>query len=323
MINSLFNPEAPMFIERDNPAELYQDVLQRLLHLGHRVDPVKTLSSPSAGKGTIELLGTTTVHHTIRQRLIWTKSRPLNVGFAVGQAMYVLAARDDVESADYYNRLTSKFSDNGETLHGAYGPRIRSQISDCIWMLKNDPGTRRAVITIFDGHLDHKESKDIPCPVSMQFLVRRNRVICITQFRSQNWVMLYPYDIFLFTWLHEWIAVHAGYVAGNHIQVTASNHIYENEKTLAQDVLRLPVIAVSMPPMDALEQEQRLTVWRFESEYRQYGLRLRELANPVPDGLPKFWTGTLNLLYEFAERRRKGERELRSLEVFNAAYEVA
>jgi thymidylate synthase len=321
MIDSFYDPEGdPMSIVRDTPGELYHDLLGRLMIRGHLVPPIKTLSSPSAGKGTIELLNTVTVLTKVQSRLVWTESRPINVAFALGQAMYVLAGRDDVESGDYYNKITSKFSDNGVTLHGAYGPRIRAQLTDVIWMLKNDPGTRRAVITIFDGHRDHKESKDIPCPVSMQFLVRQNRVICITSFRSQNWVMLYPYDIFLFTFLHEWVACHAGYVSGDHIQVTASNHIYEDEKPLAHDVLRAPVVSIAMPPMDALTRDQHTMVWRLESEYRQFGLSQREYASDVPENLPPFWQGALKLLLYFAKIRRDGKRELRDATAFKMAF---
>lgn len=321
MIKSFYDPEGDtMLITRNTAGELYQNLLGHLMSRGHLVPPIKTPSSPSVGKGTIELLNTMTVLTKVQSRLVWTESRPLNVAFALGQAMYVLAGRNDVEAAEYYNKNTPKFSDNGTTLQGAYGPRIRMQLTDVIWMLKNDPGTRRAVVTIFDGLRDHKESKDIPCPVSMQFLVRQNKVLCITTFRSQNWVMLYPYDIFLFTFLHEWVACHAGYVSGYHIQVTASNHIYDDERILAHDVLRSQVVSIVMPPMDPLSVEQQTQVWRLESEYRQYGLRQRDYANDVPDNLPHFWQGALKLLLFFAKVRRNGHHELRDSEAFKIAF---
>lgn len=310
-----------VWLERQSASELYTDLLQTIVRTGTLVDLPMAKSSPSHGKNMIELMGPIICLTKVQHRLAWAPARPLNLGFCFGNFFGVLLAWDDVERWDYYNPNTPRFSDNGKTLHGAYGPRIRQQISDVIYMLRNDPGTRRAVITFFDGSIDHRESKDIPCPIDMQFFVRDGVVECYTKFRSQNYLMVFPYDIFLFTMLHEWIAVHAGYPAGAHIQWTTSQHIYEEEKLLAESVMGEYGIDVKMRPMSPLKQEQHAILVQHERNYREYGLKQRGDMLDIPHGrIPDFWCRVLFVLREFAETRHKGERQLRNLAIMENAW---
>lgn len=58
-------------------------------------------------------------------------------------------------------------------LDGAYGPRIIKQIPYITRILRQDPDTRQAVVTIY-GPEDHHTSLDIPCTLSLQFFLRDN-----------------------------------------------------------------------------------------------------------------------------------------------------
>lgn len=57
---------------------------------------------------------------------------------------------------------------------GAYGPRVAGDVGQTVDLLKRDPDSRQAVITIFDSDRDlgRQDVKDVPCTVAIQFFLR-------------------------------------------------------------------------------------------------------------------------------------------------------
>lgn len=305
-------------------ADAYQTALDHLLRLGDLVDEPVTTSSPSSGKKIIELLGVRLIIAQPHERFIHTPDRPLNIGFAIGNFLYQLSGRDDVEMLEYYNPLAPKFSDNGKYLHGAYGPRIVLQLERVVDMLTVASGSRRAVVTIFDGRIDHAESKDIPCPVFMQFLIRGGAVVMLTYFRSQNVVMVFPYDIFLFTLIHEWVAVHLGLPMGQHVQFCGSLHIYEDEIDLAKRVIQSGPLNIPMAAMTWPDSTEIETMFYFEKKLRAYGQHGHALDDDrvVRPALSPYWHGVVNILHAFADLKRQGHSALRDPLVLAHAWDA-
>lgn len=300
---------------------LYKIAVRDVMENGEWVQPLLNKTSPSASHKTIELLGLRMDLEYPRSRIISSLARPINLGFAFGNFMYQFMETDSVEPLLYYNPITTKFSDDGVSLHGAYGPRIIRQLESVIAMLKADPASRRAVVTIFSGAVDHIDSKDIPCPISMQFFVRHRRLHCITTFRSQNIVMVYPYDIFLFTMLHEWVAVHVGLDVGMHIQNTGSMHFYENEMNLANEILDQESYGYTMPRMSKPESGEWSAIMHYERNVRLWGDQLM----PAPDFpmVDPYWQGILSLLTHFAKIKRRGEHVMRDATILDDCFTEA
>lgn len=72
----------------------------------------------------------------------------------------------------YYAPSYNKYSDDENTLNGAYGPRIKKCLPQIIDLLQSDPDTRRAVISIYCENNAGLDSKDIPCTLNFHFLIR-------------------------------------------------------------------------------------------------------------------------------------------------------
>lgn len=115
-------------------------------------------------------------------REITLPSRKANVVAQIAETMWVLAGRNDIEWLSHYLPRAADFSDDGLTWRAGYGPRLRTwinrdgdpvdQLARVVELLKADPRTRRAVISLFDPALDFTESKDIPCNNWLHFLSR-------------------------------------------------------------------------------------------------------------------------------------------------------
>lgn len=298
---------------------LYYLSLLDLLEHGDKVEAVTQPSSPSYGKQTIELLGYQLSLSDPRARLITAEKRPLNLGFCIGNFFYQMMGVDGLEPILYYNPVAKKFSDDGKSLHGTYGPRMMRQLKSAIALLKSDSATRRAVMTIFDGRVDHDPSNDIPCPISIQFLVRDKKVIGISSFRSQNTLMVYPYDVFLFTMIHEWVAVQSGFELGEYIQLNGSYHFYEHEQEMAAEVIAGQIETARMPPMTEVDESQWFAISNYERQIRRWG---RDIGpRPAMPPANRYWTGIMRWLLAFAEGKRHDQHHMRDLSIFDQLWD--
>jgi thymidylate synthase len=142
--------------------------------------------------------------------IISIRERNLNYSFMFGEAAWILDGRNDLLTISKYMKNIKRFSDDGVTFFGAYGPKIITQISYIIDTLKKDKDSRQAVLTIWREN--PRSSKDIPCTVAMQFFLRLRGdelyLHCITTMRSNDVWLGLPYDSFNFSAISFVIACH-------------------------------------------------------------------------------------------------------------------
>jgi len=309
----------------DTAGEMYTAMLARLFLRGQWVDPITTPSSPSVGQDTLELLAPRLILTNPRARLIVSEARPLNIAACLGLFFYFVTEGRDLAQALYYNPLAMKFSDDAETIRGScYGFRVSHQLQRALRLVRESPPTRRAVVTIYDGDLDLMDSVDVPCPVLMQFFVRADELVLETYFRSQNMLMVFPYDLFLFTMLQEWWACHLGLQLGVYIQVGGSAHVYASECMLAQEVVKGMTTSYNFPVMTKPSEAEWQIVLDYEMALRLWG-HPNTRVDAMPDlsmleSLSPYWRAIVTVLHTFAVRRRAGELYLRDWTVLGEAF---
>ena len=105
------------------------------------------------------------------------------------------------------------FSDDTMTMPGSdYGKRLfmpepgLDQVTAIVERLQQDPGTRRALATIYRPEDAVRTSKDIPCALGLAFHVRGGALHMTMMMRSNAAWTLLPYNIFEFTLLGELIS---------------------------------------------------------------------------------------------------------------------
>lgn len=139
---------------------------------------------------------------------------------------------------NYLNKKTGDFD-------GAYGPRIakNKQLDHCYKLLKEDKGSRQAVITIND-YTDRRESLDKACTLSLQFLIRNNKLHLITTMRSNDLLFGTSLDIPAFCFIQEvmlfWLKeTYPTLKLGQYIHKPASFHYYDYSESQLLDLLKL------------------------------------------------------------------------------------
>lgn len=185
------------------------------------------------GRQTLELPGPlATVYQEPMQRVLFSTVRDANPFFHLMESLWMLAGRNDVAWLQQYLPRIADYSDNGTTFHGAYGWRLRrtngDQLYHVVQLLRREPGTRRAVLQIWDTHLDLGEaSRDIPCNDLVFLKLRQGALHATVLCRSNDALWgAYGANAVQFSMLLELLAAQVGVQVGTLRQVSDSFHVY-------------------------------------------------------------------------------------------------
>jgi thymidylate synthase len=157
----------------------------------------------------------------------------------LGELFWYLAGSESIDFIKHYIQMYPKFSNDGVTASGAYGPRIfglnakkkaagKSEWDRVIKTLKKNPGSRNALIQIFSNRDEKPRNKDKPCTCTIQFAIRNNRLQMHTHMRSNDAFLGLPHDIFSFTMLQEIAARELSVGLGTYIHSVTSLHLYHD-----------------------------------------------------------------------------------------------
>lgn len=222
-----------------------------------------------------------------RSRIIENTARKANYGFAAGEFLWYWQGREDLKMMEYYNKRMKDFSNDGKTLNSAYGKRLMgkniahritgqySQWDICKKTLTSDHDSRRAVMLINDADDEYVAaiygSKDVPCTLSLQFIIRDNKLNLHVLMRSNDIIWGLTNDLFSFTLLQECMLLDLkkekgleNLELGSYYHTAGSMHLYERHFELAHEILNeySPSFKFckGMLPLDSLEQLQDLCI---------------------------------------------------------------
>lgn len=214
----------PHLIQSTQFHEAWDILLKLILEQGQPTHPRGLYSQ--------ELLNVTLSVSDGYANVLVNTGRDLNYRFMVAEWLWIALGRSDLESVAYYNSELRKFSDDGQTLAGAYGPRIAKQIVWAMNKLKEDIDTRQSVIQIFSP--TPAPSKDIPCTLSFQFFYRGGKLHLTANMRSSDAWLGLPYDFFTFSMLLNGLCAELCYPVGSVTMNLASSHLYDTDSMRAK-----------------------------------------------------------------------------------------
>lgn len=190
-------------------------------------------------------------------RIVSNQVRCMNLSFAVANFVWNLSASDDLEKINFFNGRGISFSDNGKTIDGScYGKRLfnapngLNQIRAIIEKIKQDPSSRRTFAPIFYPEDNFVNTKDVPCPIGVQYFLRNHKLHAITYMRSNSAAFVLPYNIFFFTMIQELIAKELHSDLGEYMHICGSIHYYDDEEEFVERIVSSPLPdKVEMSPM--------------------------------------------------------------------------
>lgn len=178
---------------------------------------------------TLEVLNMVT-QFPMRKPIVTIKARELGYRFMFAEAMWILTGDNTVATIKPYSKYISQFSDDGKTFFGAYGPKVKEQLAYVMGNLMRDEYSRQAVINIWRESPPY--SKDIPCTLSVQWLIREDLLHCLVTMRSSDIWLGWPYDNFNFTMVSAYLFLllsdfYPKLKLGDIIFTLGSAHIYD------------------------------------------------------------------------------------------------
>lgn len=296
-----------MEIISDNIDDLINKSIVMIHSEGNEVSPRGTLVK--------ELIGTKLILKDPRNRISYNPVRNMSLSFAIGEFLWYISGSSDCETISYYNKRYKNFSDDGKSLNGAYGKRIfksfggKTQWQRVLELLKVDPDTRQAVISIFHPDDLMIITKDVPCTCTLQFFIRDNKLNLIVYMRSNDLVWGTPYDIFSFTMMQELMANALGIELGCYMHIVGSLHIYAYHYDLTQEMIKEKgYYKYTMPEMPKLlDQDLRLL------QNIEYKIRNRLELGVLPS--TDYVKNLLGVTYAYSVERYKYPYKYNSLTI--------
>ncbi len=129
--------------------------------------------------------------------MVCIREREIGEKFRYAEAAWILSGDNKVSTIAPYSKMIPQFSDDGVRFFGAYGVKVADQLSYVVSSLATDNSTRQAIINIWREN--PRPSKDIPCTLSLQFLIRNNKLHCNATMRSSDAWLGWVYDVYNFS----------------------------------------------------------------------------------------------------------------------------
>ncbi len=213
-----------IYSEAETFTEVYLNLLKDLLACNLQVSSSSKGKVYDAGHAVFCISGD-------RFRMPLLLHRGFNPFFAIIESVWVLLGSNSLAPLQKYIRNYEKYTDDGITLNGAYGYRLRNffnidQIEKTIELLKKEKKTRQVVLQLWSHEDLGKVSNDIPCNTQVMFKIVKEKLNITVINRSNDIFKGVPYNVFIFYILQEYIAKRIGIKIGKQIHFTDSLHLY-------------------------------------------------------------------------------------------------
>lgn len=270
------------FITMRNMSQDYIDLIDLIHRTGSEASP--------RGMKTWEIEDVLLELTNPREAMPVKVGRMLSTKICAAETMQWLAGVSDLAQLDDVSRgRFSSFSDDGETLYGAYGPRARRGLLRAASILSDDPDSRRATVSIW-GHDEATVTNDLPCTLSWGFRIRDGRLNMSTTMRSWDVFTGLAYDLPAMTRIQSALAWALEVEVGTYKHYAHSLHLYERNLGQFTD-MRFGKDELEQPPMlgdDAAEMqpdpesEPWSSITRFDAATRW--TMIRTMAENVVEG---------------------------------------
>jgi hypothetical protein len=213
-----------MEIYTDNANTLFSEMFWRLMasgvHAESRNGPVIKFNEPVL----------TTVARPL-ERVLFHEGRDANPVFHLMEAIWMLAGRNDVAFVQQFNSRIGQYSDDGAVFNAAYGHRWRQhfgtdQLVNVIKKLRADPGTRQAVIQMWDADDLMADTKDRPCNMQLIFEINEGLNMTVINRSNDMWYGYAGANIVHMTMLQELVARAVDVPLGVYRTFSTNLHVY-------------------------------------------------------------------------------------------------
>lgn len=236
----------------DNLGSMWVSAVDECLNQGHK------------SGDTLELISTSMTLTKPQHCLFINDGRKQNMAYLGAELAWYLSGTNRLDNLKRFAPSYVNYSDDGgETANGAYGLRGLGlgYLSSLAQRIQKNPESRQHVIPLWRISDMGSTSKDVPCTVSLQFLVRNGDLHLIVYMRSNDLCKGFIYDIPCFCLIQMLVADMARISIGEYHHHVGSLHIYDRDRTKLAAAYRLPTTAQKIHAFNAEEAQQLIDIF--------------------------------------------------------------
>ena len=168
-------------------------------------------------------------------RIITNEARNLNVDYAEAEWQWYLSGdRSTAKLGEIYGKIPKiwqDMSDSNGNVNSNYGYQWERayQLDKVVAQLKDNPETRQAAISIYDGKEINKYRHDTPCTYAVQFTVLDNKLNMCVVMRSNDLWFGFCNDQYQFSKLQEMVSKRTEYDIGTYYHFAHNLHLYDDQ----------------------------------------------------------------------------------------------
>ena len=244
--------------------EQYLNLIRRILDEGEE-------KSDRTGTGTISVFGHQ-MRFDLSEGFPMVTTKKLHLKSIIYELLWFLKGDTNVKYLqDNGVRIWNEWADEHGDLGPVYGKQWREweskkgdiidQISLAIDMIKNNPNSRRIIVSAWNvGELD--EMALMPCHAFFQFHVANGKLNCQLYQRSADVFLGVPFNIASYALLTHMMAQICGLKAGTFVHTLGDAHLYNNH--LEQAKLQITREPLKLPSLKLNSDVTEIDTFEFE-----------------------------------------------------------
>ncbi len=169
------------------------------------------------------------------QKIITNKERKFSEKYAESEWLWYLSGDRSVERLGAIHGkippIWLRMADENGNVNSNYGWQWKrnNQLYKVIAMLENNPNTRQATISIYDGKEIENYSKDTPCTYAVQFTILDNKLCMSVLMRSNDLWYGFCNDQYQFATLQQMVADSLSIETGWYYHYAHNMHLYNDK----------------------------------------------------------------------------------------------
>jgi thymidylate synthase len=176
----------------------------------------------------------------MRFPFVTVRERNINFKYVAAESHWTIMGSNRLDFNPSLQKTLIKWSDTGNHLAGGYGPAFCLQLPYLVSLLRKRPDTRQAVCSIWERN-PHFEN-DMPCMLSLQFLVRDGKLHTVVNMRSSDVWLGLPNDMTVFAMMAACVTIEVGkrWPLGVCYINAGSRHVYDDNYDSCYRVTTFP-----------------------------------------------------------------------------------
>lgn len=229
--------------------DLFDEMCEDILENGYSTEGQKVRPHWEDGTKAYTIKEFGVVHrYDLSKEFPAVTQRPTPIKSAAEEMLWIWQKKSN-NIHDLGSHVWDSWADENGTIGKAYGYQLgvkydfkqgrMDQVDNVIWLLKNEPYSRRIMTSIFN-FADLKDMALEPCAYSMTFNVTGSRLNGILNQRSQDILAANAWNVAQYSILLMMLAQVTGFEPGEFVHVIADAHIYDRHIPIVKELIKRP-----------------------------------------------------------------------------------